>query len=118
MTFQKCNRCKLHAKESSKAFYKRTSVSFKVPFICAACLKILASIKSPNFKPHVVHPKVKKAKPVKKRTLENLDVSEEICALHAEYGCLSIAFLQRRLKMGYHEAERIIKLIQDHLNEH
>lgn len=117
MTYQKCERCKLPARESSKAFYKRTSVCFKVPFICAACLRIIASFKPADFRPHIVHPKQKKPPAAKKCRIEGLGLPDEICVLHAKFGNLSVPFLQRKLKMGFKEAERIVKLIEEHVNE-
>jgi hypothetical protein len=118
MTYEKCSRCKLVAKETSVALHRRISVSFKVPFVCAACLRMIASVKSPDFKAHVVQPIERKPKKPKVKSLKGLGLPDAICALHAEHGCLSIPFLQRKLKMSYDEAQRIIKQIQEYLSEH
>lgn len=117
MTYQKCSRCKLQARESSKAFYKRTSISFKIPFICRKCTRMIACIKHPDFRPYEVKPNKRIYKPPKPKikSIEALGLPNEINELHALHGKLSAPFLQRRLKMGFKEAERIVKLIEEYI---
>jgi hypothetical protein len=80
---------------------------------------MIACAKHPDFRPYEVKPMKTIPKPIKVKikSIEALGLPTEINELHAKYGKISVPFLQRRLKMGFKEAERIVNMIEEYFHE-
>lgn len=116
MSYQECSRCKLLRKESSKALYKRISVSFNIPFICSDCTRMIACAKHPDFKPYEVKPKVKSVPKPKKVSIAHL-VSAHVNELYESHGNVSITQLQMHMKLSYNDAMKLKKQIEECISE-
>lgn len=76
-------------------------ISFTMPFVCAACRRIINDLKPP---------KIKKPQPLKEKPLPSIDhlkIPKEVISIYKKYGKLNAQMLCCKLELDWDYAKRI-----------